>query len=188
MPDLRRKYEHLDEPLLPKYRICVFCQGCYSSSYSYMITSRFRSTSTPTHGLRSIDTSISECFLSTTKPRLIIGDLSASLTLCSSSCILIWISFLLSFFLWHGYDVSFFLFFFSLSASPPFSIAQTLSTNPKSKKKRKKKSEKENSGKKKKTRASGLTAWTAKRIKLLYTAVRSKGASLGVVYTVMNHG
>lgn len=94
--------------------------------------------------------------------------------------------FLLSFFLWHGYDVFFFLFFFFVRKPPVFDRTDAIDESKKKKKKQKKKVQKQNR-QKKKIRASGLTAWTAKRL-ILYTAVRSKGACLGVVYAMMNHG
>jgi hypothetical protein len=78
-----------------------------------------------------------------------------------------------------------FLSFFLLFVRKPsvFDCTDAISKIKKAKRKVRKRESRQ-----KKITASGFTALMAKRIILLYTAVGSKGACLGVVYTMMKHG
>lgn len=91
--------------------------------------------------IRNTDVSIIKRSQSTTKPRSIIDELSASLAwmFFSSSCILIWVFLFHSFFLWHGYDVFLFLFSSSLcSQALRFDSTDAVDKTKKSQKKSRK--------------------------------------------------
>jgi hypothetical protein len=92
--------------------------------------------------MRNTDVSIIKRSQSTTKPRSIIDELSASLAwmFFSSLCILIWVLLFHSFFLWHGYDVFLFPFSSSLcSQALRFDSTDAIDKTKKAKKSRKKK-------------------------------------------------